>query len=29
MELHGLMEASQDDKPDDFKGVGLLRRFVP
>jgi uncharacterized repeat protein (TIGR04138 family) len=29
MVLHGLMEASQDDKPDDFKGVGLLRRFVP
>jgi uncharacterized repeat protein (TIGR04138 family) len=28
MVLHGLMEASPDDKPDDFKGVGLLRRFA-
>jgi uncharacterized repeat protein (TIGR04138 family) len=29
MVLHGLLEASQDDHPDDFKGVGLLQRFVP
>ena len=28
MVLHGLTEASKNDQPDDFKGVGLLRRFV-
>jgi uncharacterized repeat protein (TIGR04138 family) len=28
MVLHGLMEASQYDKPTDFYGIGSLRRFA-